>query len=533
MLSRWRIRNKLILGIALLVVIVATLSATGFFGVYRYRSLVRGLERRSSELPLSTKLMLAVGELRPTLSQARVLQLFPNETDDPARPNAALLRQRLSQQLDVVASTLAVYGAKLRQNDLEQSLIDDSGEEQRTVASINTALASLRGINRNADWMYEPAVLEMMEQKVDKLNAQAGMLPSFLHERLRRLRVDVRVQYRALIGLAWFATAAAGIMLLVLLRLFYSWVFRPLRVLVEGSRRVAGGAFDHRIQLKSNDEMAELAGAMNDMTARFQDVRDDLDEQVNIRTRQAIRNEQMASVGFLAAGVAHEINNPLASIAMCAESLDSRVDDVLEPEDERHHIVHTYLKMIQDEAFRCKEITEKLLDFSRSGGAERETTELGELLQGVIDIVRHMGRFNEVSVDLHCAEPVIASVNPQQIKQVALNLLTNAMESIDGQGHVTIELEADADAAVITFTDTGCGMTEEVMQHLFEPFFTRRRSGKGTGLGMSITYRIVNDHNGQIEVDSDGPGHGSKFRVRLPLVDSEAATTTEKQYQAA
>src|SRR5207237_2229908 len=127
--------------------------------------------------------------------------------------------------------------------------------------------------------------------------------------------------------------------------------------------------FGYRISLDTDDEMSELAEAMNDMTARFQEIRDGLDRQVRERTKQVVRSEQLASVGFLAAGVAHEINNPLASIALCAESLEGRLLDLVSKngESEQSELVQRYLKMIQSEAFRCKEITEKLLDFSRTG----------------------------------------------------------------------------------------------------------------------------------------------------------------------
>ena len=135
----------------------------------------------------------------------------------------------------------------------------------------------------------------------------------------------MRSQYRALIVGTWATSISAAVVLALLLRLFYHWVFQPLRILIAGSRKVAAGQFGHRIHLDTHDEMAELARAMNDMTARFQAIRDDLDRQVQERTKQVVRSEQLASVGFLAAGVAHEINNPLASIAMCAESLEGRL----------------------------------------------------------------------------------------------------------------------------------------------------------------------------------------------------------------
>jgi signal transduction histidine kinase len=256
---------------------------------------------------------------------------------------------------------------------------------------------------------------------------------------------------------------------------------------------------------------------MNGMTERFQAIRDDLDRQVQIRTKQVVRSEQLASVGFLAAGVAHEINNPLASIAMCAESLEGRISSALNLDDERQKVIQHYLRMIQDQAFRCKEITEKLLDFSRMGDLKRHNTDLRELVQSVLDMVSHLGKYKDKHAVLAGGEPVIAAVNPQQFKQVVLNLVTNGLDSLDERGTVTIHVTRTASHAEIRVADDGCGMTAEVLEHLFEPFFTRSRGGQGTGLGLSIVYSIVADHDGQIEADSAGPGTGSTFRVTVPI----------------
>jgi signal transduction histidine kinase len=302
-------------------------------------------------------------------------------------------------------------------------------------------------------------------------------------------------------------------------------------VLVKGSRRVATGQFSFRIHLDTRDEMSELADAMNQMTARFQAIRDDLDRQVKERTKQVVRSEQLASVGFLAAGVSHEINNPLASIALCAESLEGRVRDLLADDNPDHAVIGQYLRMIQTEAFRCKEITEKLLDFSRMGEFQRQNTDLRELVQNVIDMVGHLGKYQERQIAFASGPSVVALVNTQELKQVVLNLLTNGLESLDRGGVVQVELRTRDNTAEIIFTDNGCGMSPEVMEHLFEPFFTRRRGGQGTGLGLSITYRIVADHDGEIEVHSDGPGRGSRFCVRLPL--GVKHKETQHRYQAA
>jgi signal transduction histidine kinase len=316
---------------------------------------------------------------------------------------------------------------------------------------------------------------------------------------------------------------------------------QPLGILIRGSRRVAGGQFDYRIHLDTQDEMSELAEALNDMTARFQDIRDDLDRQVQERTKQVVRNEQLASVGFLAAGVAHEINNPLASIAMCAESLESRIREVLaqpvggepagnnrpaagsgpaSPPADQLAVISHYLKMIQSEAFRCKEITERLLDFSRIGQAKREATDLGQVVRGVVRMVGHLGKHRQKQIRFRQSQPVVAPVNAQEIKQVVLNLLTNALDSMDDGGTVWIELCSRDGMAELVVRDNGCGMDAQVLEHVFEPFFTRRRAGQGTGLGLSISYRIIADHGGDIRAESPGPGQGATFRVRLPLVET-------------
>jgi signal transduction histidine kinase len=374
------------------------------------------------------------------------------------------------------------------------------------------------------DWLLTEVTVADLEADAEQLQVLVHKLPSHLHARLSALSFDVRSQYRTAIVLAWSTTIAALLLLGLFIGMFQKWISRPLGNLVRGSREVAAGKFDHRICLDSADEMAELAEAMNDMTAQFRQTRDDLDRQVRERTRQVVRSEQLASVGFLAAGVAHEINNPLTSIAMCSESLESRLRDALPEYDTaapEGEVVRNYLRMIQREAFRCKEITERLLDFSRMGDSQRHHADLRELAAGVIDMVKHLGKHQKKELVLKDGDPVVAVINSQEIKQVLLNLITNGLESVEKGGQVAVDVRRDRGHAVIVVEDDGCGMSEEIIQHLFEPFFTRRRHGQGTGLGLSITYRIVAEHEGSIEATSDGPGRGSRFVVTLPLAIHE------------
>jgi signal transduction histidine kinase len=227
-------------------------------------------------------------------------------------------------------------------------------------------------------------------------------------------------------------------------------------------------------------------------------------------------------VGFLAAGVAHEINNPLASIAFCAEALDHRLARSLgDAGDADSLTVANYLKMIQEEAFRCKSITEKLLDFSRCNDITRERTDLSSLIQGVVEMIQHIGKYRGKKVIFHPREAVMAHVDSQEIKQVVLNLIVNALESMDHQGTLRIDARYAQGMAEMSFLDDGCGMEPDVLENIFEPFFTRRREGKGTGLGLSITHRIISQHDGEIMAVSPGPGKGSTFTVRLPIHPTE------------
>jgi signal transduction histidine kinase len=499
---------------------VAILSSTGLVATYAYRNLVNSLSWRVTELPLAAELSRHVSDLRITIGELRGLQVntFPDLNHDLVPPRVSLVRDQFRCQLDEFDETLGRYQDHLERETQADPRMSDHRRERETIGKIEAQLARIRSADHEQDWMLDNVKIGWLDVELERLQVLTSDLPSHLQTKLAGLSREVRGQYDVLILIAWTATVSAGLLFLVFMRLSYRWVFRPLGMLIAGSRRVAAGEFSYRIRLDTNDEMAELAKALNDMTARFQEIRDDLDRQVQVRTKQAVRSEQLASVGFLAAGVAHEINNPLASIAMCAESLEGRLRAVLDQNDPQQAVVANYLRMIQDEAFRCKGITEKLLDFSRIGPGKRENTELGDLVRGVLTMLGHLGKYQRKRIEMVPCESALVEVNPQEIKQVVLNLLSNALDSLDDGGVVSVRLETRDGYAVLSVADNGCGMEPEVLEHVFEPFFTRRRGGQGTGLGLSITYRIVADHGGDIEAASPGAGRGSTFRVRLPLV---------------
>jgi signal transduction histidine kinase len=517
----------------MLCLIVAILSFSSFRGVYAYRQLARAISRRSMELPPAANLTAHVSKLKFKLREANPADEFIGLSD----AEFGLLREQFEVGLTSVDHAFRSYQDVLAASESGDPYIGDKRLEWETVREIKQCLCRIKELKDSHDWVLNPVQDSALTEEVERLSDLTGKLPNFLQSKMQAFREEVRGLYRTWIFLTWTTTILTGIILALLVRLFYVWVFRPLRILVNGSRCVAAGNFDHRIQLRTHDEVAELAAAMNEMTERFQQIRDDLDEQVAQRTREVVRSEQLASVGFLAAGVAHEINNPLASIAWAAESLESRVHDTLNSTDDEMDeelsgeidVMRKYLQRIQDEAFRCKGITERLLDFSRIGETERQDTNLRELVQVVIDMVKHLGQYRGKQIEFECDQHIVVAVNAQEIKQVVLNLVTNALDSLEKRGKVRVHLHRTNEHAKLTVEDDGIGMTEEVLAHLFEPFFTRRRGGHGTGLGLSITYRIVTDHGGRISVASDGPGTGSRFTVLLPLMHHEKETQNKRR----
>ncbi len=513
------IRNKLLLCGLLAGVAVTALFASSLVGVSSYRRLVRALSNRAAEMPLASTLGQRVDDLR--LSHARTFV-----DTDAGTISGDLADETFTSRLMQVEQALEAYRRQLDRWDLDGVPIADRSRERATASAISGSLAALR--RWSGDRTLDDPVARYLAtgRELDRLAALTAELPSFLQERLHDLSHEVRSGYRTLIIVTWAAALAATALLVALGVLIYRWLFRPLRHLGHGSRRVAAGDFDFRIQLDTDDEMAELADAFNGMTSRFQAIRDDLDRQVELRTREVIRSEQLASVGFLAAGVAHEINNPLASIAMCAESLESRVSDAVDDPTEKQ-LTLRYLELIQSEAFRCKGITEKLLDFSRLGEVKRQATAIKAIISDVAEMLRHVGRFAGRSIEIAQGPDLLVMVNPQEIKQVVLNLLVNALDCIEPTGRISVSVSRNGREAEVVFVDNGCGMTEEVLVHLFEPFFTRRKSGQGTGLGLSIVQRIVADHGGRIEAASEGPGHGATFTLTLPLATvGESAVET-------
>jgi signal transduction histidine kinase len=256
------------------------------------------------------------------------------------------------------------------------------------------------------------------------------------------------------------------------------------------------------------------------MAAELQNLYRELEAKVAIKSKALVRSERLASVGFLAAGVAHEINNPLSIITGYGERAMQQLDrNSTDPQRIRNAIA-----VMCEEAFRCKQITDRLLKLARPGGEDRVRICLADLAHDVISTVGGLPEYREKRLVLESGQRHLSEIvaRPGEIKQVILNLVINALEAVEPQGgEVKLTIASDERTVELSVIDNGRGMDAETLDRVFEPFFTLKRAGRaGTGLGLSISHAIIADHGGTIAAASDGDSLGSRFTVTLPAAVS-------------
>lgn len=509
-----RLRHKLTLGLALIVGSVALLASGIGLAYTSYLDTGRSTKRKLDEI-------VWIVELRDSIQRISTASANAQSADEELQliraglEEVRLLKQRFRFEIESFS----------RPRKLDP---DNCVEELARLDLMDTALTRLTTAVEATVGSVVLVNQRIMDRKdvrppYEELCLISTELVSVIKGKVHQIFDRADGIHRRTLAIAGFAATLAIVLILTLLYYFRVWVFAPIRQIQAGVQRVHRGVFGEPILLRSKDELEELANEFNAMTTRLKDIYSDLAQQVDDRSRQLVRSERLVSVGFLAAGVSHEINNPLASIAFCAEALERRVADIGGQAPQEAEIINKYLRMIQQEAFRCKEITLKLLDFSRTGGS-RERTDLSQLINDVVEMARHLQNARGKSIHFAPSRPIVAPVNARDMKSVVLNLVVNSLDSMEESGNLTIGL-AERDGQVeMNFTDTGCGMTKDVLENIFEPFFTRKKTGNGTGLGLSISHQIIHQHDGTIQATSAGPGMGSTFTVRLPLTN---VTTNE------
>lgn len=305
----------------------------------------------------------------------------------------------------------------------------------------------------------------------------------------------------------------------------------PVSDLLGGTRRIMEGDLEHRVEARAHDEIGQLADSFNAMVQtlkeykeRIDDYSRSLEEKVRSRTGELkkaqeslLQSEKLASIGLLASGVAHELNNPLTSILMNINLLIEEAGD--KPDIKRE------LQRISEDTLRCKRIIDDLRDFSRRHELDIRPSNLNDVVGSTLGLIKHELQLNEIVLqqDLASDIPVIPC-DPDRMRQVLMNVFVNAIQAMARGGALTVKTRLREDAAEIAVQDTGSGIPREIRSKIFDPFFTTKEAG--TGLGLSIVYRIMEEHGGRIEVESltadeAGPGQMSGTMVRLCLPISQ------------
>lgn len=313
----------------------------------------------------------------------------------------------------------------------------------------------------------------------------------------------------------------------VLCTILWNTVLVPISLLAKGMEEVASGNLDYAVKINTKDEFGELAKAFNAMTTDISKAKKELTEWGNtlekkveekteeIRKAQSqlIQSEKLASLGRMAAGVAHEINSPLTGIVTFSHLLLNKFPEGSEEKED--------IKVIIEQANRCSSIIRGLLGFARAASVEKSQVSVNDVVQSSLGMVRHKADFFKIQMALKLEEslaPVMATAS--QLQQVFLNIIINATDAMDGVGRLAVTtrrvIQDGKPFVEIEFTDTGHGISEENLPRIFEPFFTTKPVGKGTGLGLAVSHGIIEDHGGSIIVKSSA-GVGTSFFIRLPI----------------
>jgi two-component system, NtrC family, sensor kinase len=311
----------------------------------------------------------------------------------------------------------------------------------------------------------------------------------------------------------------------------YRAVHLPALALRRGTERLGQGDLSVEIDLNRSDELGLLARSFNHMARSLRDadaeLRDwsrTLEDRVQQKTRelehvnaQLIQVEKTASLGRMAATVAHELNNPLSGILTHAKLTARRLAALLPEGPDRQRALNT-LELIRSEAMRCGNIVRDLLTYARQGSAELQPTALHQLVERALQLVAHHLELRGVETvrELTLADDRV-TCDPEQVVQALIALLINAVEAM-GEGGRLVVRTADGpapDLVRLSVTDTGVGIPPEVQPHIFDPFFSTKDETKGVGLGLAVVYGIVQRHEGRIDVASS-PGHGTTFTITLP-----------------
>ncbi|MDA8100954.1 MAG: ATP-binding protein [Nitrospiraceae bacterium] len=347
---------------------------------------------------------------------------------------------------------------------------------------------------------------------VESMRGTARNIQTFTENISRREREEVEAKIKTSIMLLFLALAAIiGTGTVVNIKLAKS-IVDPIHDLERVTKKIARGDFSETIKVAGHDEIAALADSFNQMERKLDHTLgalEDVIKQIQEKQARLVEAEKLASIGKLAAGIAHEINNPLTSVL----TFSNLMLEQCPPSDPRHE----KLKLMARETDRARTIVRQLLNFGRESVIKPEKININRPVGEITESLAAQEAFKGIDLSVELADDLPeVYADPAQVGQVVLNILLNAIHAITLPGRIEVRTRRTERHVEIVFSDTGKGIPEEHLHKIFDPFFTTKDATKGTGLGLAVSYGIIQKHGGEIAVEST-VGKGTTFRVRLPL----------------
>ncbi|MFN7965963.1 MAG: ATP-binding protein [Acidobacteriota bacterium] len=391
------------------------------------------------------------------------------------------------------------------------------GEPDHEAAEANQVNAIQAGVVELKEMLMATtpqALFAGRDAVIDRVNVLFTELTQVIRDETDAARADLRHHLSTIAFVMKLATLSSLVLLAFILWSLQRQIVSPLRSMQRAVERFGEGDLAHRLEIRAPNELGALARTFNQMAASLFESQRQLADLLEQRTQQFKHAAKLADVGTFAAGVAHEINTPIASVASCAEGLERKLQRGPVPEAE----ILDYLRTISGEAHRTSELAARLLSFARRAPAEVRPVRIDELIHTVQRLVAHRSSQKRLTVQIDQPTPPLPAMRlpAAEIEQVLLNLLQNAIDASPENGTITVTIGAASPGVWITVADEGPGVPAEYVDRVFEPFFTTKESGKGTGLGLSLTAMIVEGLGGRIEY-RPGAVRGAVFELRLPV----------------
>jgi signal transduction histidine kinase len=347
---------------------------------------------------------------------------------------------------------------------------------------------------------------------VDKMRMTARQIQSFSQNLSKKERANIASTIKISINLQVITLVLIIIAGFIINRELATSIAAPILDLERITKKITRGDFSESIEVKGHDEIASLAYSFNTMEEKLDHAMTSLEEiikKLQEKQAQLVEAEKLASVGKLAAGIAHEINNPLTSVL----TFSNLMLEQCPPGDPRHE----RLKLMVRETDRARNIVRQLLNFGRETVIKPVRIQINQPVSEIADSLVAQDAFKGIELSMSLGEDLPeVYADPAQIGQVVMNLLLNAIHAITPPGRIEVTTRLNGDHVLIIFSDTGKGIIEEHLHKIFDPFFTTKSMTKGTGLGLAVSYGIIKKHSGDITVESS-EGKGTTFTVRLPI----------------